>query len=177
MCFTGMGGGRGEGNQEWGSASIVWSYPVALKKYRTRKQIKRDATTLSKQNKLQNEETNGRRRDMYTEHIQRRGRLKMELDLQSLFGLYVYSCTHWLRHSRSPIPPEFGLIYEGAIGQPRQTHLFVTPWTKGSQDAAWMEQNTQRVWMEETKRTGFLMPQINLGGCRFSYKKSCTMVY
>ncbi len=44
--------------------------------------------------------------------------LSMELDLQSLFGLHVHSCTHWLR-PRNPPPPAFGLIYEGAIGQPR----------------------------------------------------------
>jgi hypothetical protein len=37
----------------------------------------------------------------------------MELDLQSLFGLHVHSCTP------QPPPPAFGLIYEGAIGQPR----------------------------------------------------------
>ncbi len=37
-------------------------------------------------------------------------RLNMELDLQSLFGLHVYSCTHWLR-PRNPAPPSaFGLI-------------------------------------------------------------------
>ncbi len=29
----------------------------------------------------------------------------------------VYSCTHWLRPCNPP-PPAFGLIYEGAIGQP-----------------------------------------------------------
>ncbi len=40
-------------------------------------------------------------------------KMEMELDLQSLFGLHVHSCTHWLR------PPHFGLIYEGAIGQLR----------------------------------------------------------
>jgi hypothetical protein len=28
----------------------------------------------------------------------------MELDLQSLFGLHVLSCTHWLR-PRNPTPP------------------------------------------------------------------------
>ncbi len=28
----------------------------------------------------------------------------MELDLQSLFGLYVHSCTHWLR-TEIPPPP------------------------------------------------------------------------
>jgi hypothetical protein len=32
----------------------------------------------------------------------------MELDLQSLFGLHVHSCTDWLR-LRNP-PPAFGLI-------------------------------------------------------------------
>jgi hypothetical protein len=44
--------------------------------------------------------------------------LNMELDLQSLFGLLVNSCTHWLR-PRNPSPsPAFGLDV-GAIGQPR----------------------------------------------------------
>jgi hypothetical protein len=43
-------------------------------------------------------------------------RINIELDLQSLFGLHVYSCTHWLRPHNSPA---FGLIYVGAIGQPR----------------------------------------------------------
>jgi hypothetical protein len=33
----------------------------------------------------------------------------------------VYSCTHWLRPRNSPLFPAFGLIYEGAIGQPRLT--------------------------------------------------------
>ncbi len=28
----------------------------------------------------------------------------MELDLQSLFGLHVHSCTHWLRPRNSPPP-------------------------------------------------------------------------
>jgi hypothetical protein len=38
----------------------------------------------------------------------------MELDLQSLFA-QVYS----LAETPPPPPPAFGLIYEGAIGQPR----------------------------------------------------------
>jgi hypothetical protein len=33
-------------------------------------------------------------------------RLNMELDLQSLFGLRVYGCNHWLRPQTSP-PPAF----------------------------------------------------------------------
>ncbi len=31
-------------------------------------------------------------------------RLNMELDLQSLFGLHVHSCTHWPRPRNSPLP-------------------------------------------------------------------------
>jgi hypothetical protein len=45
----------------------------------------------------------------------------MELDLQSLFGLHVQSCTHWLRPGTLPHPPALGLVYEGAIGQPKLT--------------------------------------------------------
>ncbi len=51
----------------------------------------------------------------------------MQLDLQSLFGLHVHSCTHWLRPRNPPPPPAFGLIYEGAIGQPRQTTSLYDP--------------------------------------------------
>ncbi len=57
--------------------------------------------------------------------------LNLELDLRSLFGLHVQSCTPWLRprNSPPPLPLAFGLIYEGAIGQPiDRRHLFVTPW-------------------------------------------------
>ncbi len=42
-------------------------------------------------------------------------RLNIELDLQSLFGLHVHSCTHWLRPRNPPPPP----INERAIGQLR----------------------------------------------------------
>ncbi len=41
----------------------------------------------------------------------------MELDLQSLFGLHVHSCT--IGWDPVTLPPAFGLIYEGAFGQPR----------------------------------------------------------
>ncbi len=57
----------------------------------------------------------------------------MEIDLQSLFGLHMHSCTHWLR-PRNSSPPVFGLLYEGAIlvSQDRR-HLCVTPWLGHSQ--------------------------------------------
>jgi hypothetical protein len=50
-------------------------------------------------------------------------RLNMELDLQSLFGLHEHSCTQWQRPRNPPSPSAraLGLIYEGAIGQPRLT--------------------------------------------------------
>ncbi len=51
----------------------------------------------------------------YFTHIHR---LNMELDLQSLFGFHVHSCANWQR-LRNPPTPAFGLIYEGAVGQPR----------------------------------------------------------
>jgi hypothetical protein len=38
----------------------------------------------------------------YLVHVHHR--LNIELDLQSLFGLHVYSCPHWLR-PRNPVPP------------------------------------------------------------------------
>ncbi len=44
--------------------------------------------------------------------------VNMELDLRSLFGLRMHSCTHWLRPRNLLPPPAFGIIYEGAIGQP-----------------------------------------------------------
>jgi hypothetical protein len=47
-------------------------------------------------------------------------RLNMESDLQSLLWLHVHSSTHFLVETpQPPPPPAFGLIYEGAIGQPR----------------------------------------------------------
>jgi hypothetical protein len=57
-------------------------------------------------------------------------RLNMELDLQILFGLHVHSCTHWMRPRNSP-SPQFRLIYEGAIGQPRYSTSICDPLAPG----------------------------------------------
>jgi hypothetical protein len=50
----------------------------------------------------------------------------MELDLQSLLGscVQLYSLAET---PQLPPPPEFGLIYEGAIGQPRETTSLCNP--------------------------------------------------
>ncbi len=49
-------------------------------------------------------------------------RLKMELDIHSLFELHVH-CAQLYSLAETPQPPRpplaFGVIYEGAIGQPR----------------------------------------------------------
>ncbi len=54
-------------------------------------------------------------------------RSNIQLDHQSLFGLHVYSCTTTTDWLRPPPPHAFGLIYEGAIGQPRQTTSLYDP--------------------------------------------------
>ncbi len=55
----------------------------------------------------------------------------MELDLQSLFGLHVHSCSHWLRPRNSPLPPHLG-SYTSALlvilyrRQPPDSHYFIS---------------------------------------------------
>jgi hypothetical protein len=46
-------------------------------------------------------------------------RLNMGIRSPKFIWAPVYSCTHWLKPRDSPPPPAFGLIYEGAVGQPR----------------------------------------------------------
>jgi hypothetical protein len=57
-------------------------------------------------------------------------RLNMELDLQSLFGLYVHSCTHWLRPRNFPPSPRIWAHIRGRYWTESQDrrHLFVTSW-------------------------------------------------
>ncbi len=45
--------------------------------------------------------------------------LNMELDLQSLFGLLCIQLYSLAAAPQLPPTPAFGIIYEGAIGQPR----------------------------------------------------------
>ncbi len=54
----------------------------------------------------------------------------------------MYSCTHWLRTRNSPHPPAFGLIDEGAIGQPRETTSLCNP----------LGQSDLRDWRREVGR-------------------------
>jgi hypothetical protein len=55
-------------------------------------------------------------------------KLNMELDLQSLFGLHVHSCSHWLRPATPPPPPLLGLYTRALLVSQDRQHLFVAPW-------------------------------------------------
>ncbi len=54
-------------------------------------------------------------------------RLNMALDLQSLFGLHVHSCTHWLRPRNPPPSPHLGSYTRALLVSQDRRHLFVTP--------------------------------------------------
>jgi hypothetical protein len=56
----------------------------------------------------------------------------MDLDLQSLFGLHVYSCIYWLRNSRdSSLLQHLGSYTRTLLVSQDRRHLFVTPCIKG----------------------------------------------
>jgi hypothetical protein len=57
----------------------------------------------------------------------------MELDLQSLFGAPVYSCTHWLRPRNSALPPHLGSYTRALLVSQDRRHLFVTPWIRDTE--------------------------------------------
>jgi hypothetical protein len=56
---------------------------------------------------------------------------RLEVDLQSLFGLHVHcavhSCTHWLRpRNLTPSPPHLGSYTRALLVSQDRRHLFVT---------------------------------------------------
>jgi hypothetical protein len=54
----------------------------------------------------------------------------MKLDPQSLFGLHVHSCAHWLRPRNPPLPPH---VYLYTRHQWSGTHkYFFCNWIRGS---------------------------------------------
>jgi hypothetical protein len=59
--------------------------------------------------------------------------LNMEFDLQSLFGLHVHSCTHWLKPRKCrnipPVPPHLGSYTRVLLVSQDRRHLFVTSLT------------------------------------------------
>ncbi len=69
---------------------------------------------------------------LHSERFYHRLNMELDADLRSLFGLHVmwwpqpYSLAE-TPHPPSPYPPVFGLVYEGAIGQPRYISFFMTP--------------------------------------------------
>ncbi len=53
----------------------------------------------------------------------------MEEDLQSLFGLHVYSCIHYLRPRNSPSPPlQLGSYTRALLVSQNRRHIFLTPY-------------------------------------------------
>ncbi len=52
--------------------------------------------------------------------------LNMELDLQSLFGLHVHSCTQWLR-PRTLLPPPLGSYTRALLVSQDRRHWPLTP--------------------------------------------------
>jgi hypothetical protein len=54
----------------------------------------------------------------------------MELDLHTLFGLQVHSCTHWLRPRNIPphLRQHLGSYTRALLVSQDRRHLFVTPW-------------------------------------------------
>jgi hypothetical protein len=55
-------------------------------------------------------------------------RLNVELELKSLFGLHVHSCTHWPRPRNPPPPhPHLGSYTRALLVSQDRRHLFVTP--------------------------------------------------
>jgi hypothetical protein len=53
-------------------------------------------------------------------------RLTLELDLRSLFGLRVHSCTHWLRPRNSPLPRHLG-SYRGRYWSAKINEISLWP--------------------------------------------------
>jgi hypothetical protein len=54
-------------------------------------------------------------------------RLNMALDLQRLFGLYVHSCTHWLRRSQLPTSPRIWAHIRGRYWSATIDDIFCHP--------------------------------------------------
>jgi hypothetical protein len=57
--------------------------------------------------------------------------LNRELDFQSLFGIHVHSCSHWLRLLIPP-PPHLGSYTRALLVSQGRRHLFVNPWSAES---------------------------------------------
>ncbi len=70
-------------------------------------------------------------------------RLNMELDRQSLFGLHVHSCTHWLRarHPPPPPPPHLGPYTRALLVSHDRRQLYVAievdPRNKHKKEELW----------------------------------------
>ncbi len=84
-------------------------------------------------------------------------RLNMELDIQSLFGLNVNSCTHWPRLHPPPISPHLGSYTRALLVSQDKRHLFVTPWIERLRNPLIV-----RLWSVDIYST--VHPEISLRG-------------
>ncbi len=53
--------------------------------------------------------------------------LNMELDLHSLFGIHVHSCTHWMRPRNYPPPPHLGSYTRALLVSQDRLHPLCDP--------------------------------------------------
>ncbi len=81
-------------------------------------------------------------------------RLNTELDLLSLFGLHVHSCTEWLRPCNPPPPTRIWLKYEGALGQPRKTTSLCDQLPKMNRLITMCPSNTKPVFVNFLRSPG-----------------------
>jgi hypothetical protein len=88
----------------------------------------------------------------------------MELDLQSLFGLHVYSCTHRLRPRNSPPQPHLGSYKRAILVSQQRRHLFVTPWYNQS-----INHSQRGTTVDYPQAEGYLNNQSNIYRQRYNH--------
>jgi hypothetical protein len=92
----------------------------------------------------------------------------MELDLQSLFGLLCTALIIGCDPATPPSSPAYGLIYEGAIGQPRKTASLCNPPPKTKKKMQqvvfqWKSpeiHNTACLWLSAEKREEWVYSMV-----------------
>jgi hypothetical protein len=99
----------------------------------------------------------------------------MELDLQSLFGLHVHSCTHWLRlRNLPPAPhlPRLGSYTRALLVSQDSRHLFVTLHTINKQPCLrFYNQHQQLLAQQQQQLSGKQPPPAASSGKKGAAKR------